>query len=102
MATYDVADRSAVMTGAGPGIGRAVALLLNANGTAVLVHDLVGEGADAVVVEIIAAVSTAKALVGDVADPEVAIRAVRVAEELAPVRIAVNNAAIATPWPAHW
>ncbi|MDH2413934.1 SDR family NAD(P)-dependent oxidoreductase [Nocardioides sp. CER19] len=94
MATYDVAARSAIVTGGGSGIGRAVALLLAANGASVLVHDLRRESADAVVAEIIAAGGTAKAFVGDASDPEVAAAAIAAAEELAPLRIAVNNAGI--------
>jgi NAD(P)-dependent dehydrogenase (short-subunit alcohol dehydrogenase family) len=94
MATYDVAGRSAIVTGGGSGIGRAVALLLAANGASVLVHDLRQESADAVVAEITAAGGTAQAFVGDASDPEVAAAAVAAAEELAPLRIAVNNAGI--------
>lgn len=52
MATYDVADRSAIVTGAGSGIGRAVATLLAQNGAAVLVADISQDAADAVVREI--------------------------------------------------
>ncbi len=40
MATYDVTGRSAIVTGAGSGIGRSIALLLAANGAAVVVADL--------------------------------------------------------------
>jgi NAD(P)-dependent dehydrogenase (short-subunit alcohol dehydrogenase family) len=94
MATYDVAGRSAIVTGGGSGIGRAVALLLAANGASVLVHDVRQESADAVVAEIVEAGGTAKAFVGDASDPEVAVAAVAAAEELAPLRIAVNNAGI--------
>jgi NAD(P)-dependent dehydrogenase (short-subunit alcohol dehydrogenase family) len=94
MATYDVADRSAIVTGAGSGIGRAVALLLAQNGASVLVHDLNGEAADAVTAEIVEAGGVAKAFVGDAADPEVARAAVEAANALAPLRIAVNNAGI--------
>jgi NAD(P)-dependent dehydrogenase (short-subunit alcohol dehydrogenase family) len=94
MATYDVAARSAIVTGGGSGIGRAVALLLAANGAAVLVHDLRQDSADAVVGEITAAGGTARAFVGDASDPEVAAAAIAAAQELAPLRIAVNNAGI--------
>jgi NAD(P)-dependent dehydrogenase (short-subunit alcohol dehydrogenase family) len=97
MAQYDVADRSAIVTGAGSGIGRAVALLLAENGASVLVHDVNGEAADAVTAEIVANGGTAKAFVGDVADPQVARGAVEAANALAPLRIAVNNAGIGGP-----
>jgi len=94
MAQYDVADRSAIVTGGGSGIGRAVALTLAASGASVLVTDLNGDNADKVVSEITAAGGTAASLVGDVTDPEFAVASVKAANELAPLRIAVNNAGI--------
>jgi NAD(P)-dependent dehydrogenase (short-subunit alcohol dehydrogenase family) len=94
MATYDVAGRSAIVTGGGSGIGRAVALLLAANGAEVLVTDLNQKGVAAVVEEITAAGGTAASLVGDVTDPEFAKASVDAANALAPLRIAVNNAGI--------
>ena len=97
MATYDVADRSAIVTGGGSGIGRAVALTLAANGAKVVVADLKKESADAVVAEIQAAGGTAVVHVGDVSDPADAVAAVEAAEKLAPLKIAVNNAGIGGP-----
>ncbi|MGO4300806.1 SDR family NAD(P)-dependent oxidoreductase [Leifsonia sp. RAF41] len=94
MAQYDVADRSAIVTGGGSGIGRAIALTLAASGAAVLVTDLNEEHGNAVVAEIQAAGGTAKALAGDVTDPAFAAASVAAANELAPLRIAVNNAGI--------
>ncbi|WP_431218486.1 SDR family NAD(P)-dependent oxidoreductase [Leifsonia xyli] len=94
MAQYDVAGRSAIVTGGGSGIGRAVALTLAASGASVLVTDLNEEHANAVVAEIEAAGGTAKALAGDVTDPAFADASVAAANELAPLRIAVNNAGI--------
>jgi NAD(P)-dependent dehydrogenase (short-subunit alcohol dehydrogenase family) len=94
MATYDVAERSAIVTGAGSGIGRAIALTLAENGAAVVVADVRQDAADAVVADITGAGGTAVAFVGDVSDPAVGQAAVDAAEALAPLRIAVNNAGI--------
>ncbi|MFF1635121.1 SDR family NAD(P)-dependent oxidoreductase [Leifsonia sp. NPDC058248] len=94
MAQYDVADRSAIVTGGGSGIGRAVALTLAASGASVLVTDLNAENAQAVAAEIEAAGGIAATLVGDVTDPGFAVASVERAGELAPLRIAVNNAGI--------
>lgn len=94
MATYDVAGRSAIVTGGGSGIGRAVAELLAANGAAVLVADIDADAATGVVEEITRAGGTAAPFVDDVGEPEVATAMVAAAEALAPLRIAVNNAGI--------
>ena len=97
MATYDVGGRSAIVTGAGSGIGRAIARLLAANGAAVLVTDINEVSVKAVVDEIHAAGGTAASLVGDVTDQEFAERCVAAAGELGPLRIAVNNAGVGGP-----
>ena len=94
MATYDVAHRSAIVTGAGSGIGRAIALELAANGASVIVADLADAPVTAVLDEIRAAGGTAEKIVGDVSDPDFAIACVADANALAPLRIAVNNAGI--------
>jgi NAD(P)-dependent dehydrogenase (short-subunit alcohol dehydrogenase family) len=94
MATYDVADRSAIVTGAGSGIGRAVAHTLAASGASVLVMDVNQDAVNSVVEEIHAAGGIAAAYVGNVTDPDVAKRAVEAANALAPLKIAVNNAGI--------
>jgi NAD(P)-dependent dehydrogenase (short-subunit alcohol dehydrogenase family) len=94
MAQYDVADRSAIVTGGGSGIGRAVALTLGASGAAVLVTDLNAERAESVAKEIQAAGGTAASLAGDVTDPAFAVASVEAANKLAPLKIAVNNAGI--------
>jgi NAD(P)-dependent dehydrogenase (short-subunit alcohol dehydrogenase family) len=94
MATYDVHNRSAIVTGAGSGIGKAVALLLGANGASVIVVDRDPVGVETVVEEIRAAGGVAAPLVGDVTDPALSRAAVDDANALAPLRVAVNNAGI--------
>ncbi|WP_350348830.1 SDR family NAD(P)-dependent oxidoreductase [Agromyces sp. G08B096] len=94
MAQYDVHGRSAIVTGAGSGIGRSVALLLAANGASVVVNDLNAEHAERVVSEIRDAGGTATASVGDVTDASWIASSVEEANALAPLKIAVNNAGI--------
>lgn len=94
MAVYDVGGRSAIVSGAGSGIGRAVALELGANGASVLVFDLDGAAAKRVADEIVGAGGIALAFSGDAADPDTVERSVAAARDLGPLRIAVNNAGI--------
>ena len=94
MATYDVSGRSAIVTGAGSGIGRAIALQLADSGAAVIVNDLDGDHAQSVVSEITGAGGRAEASIGDVTDTAWIDSSVEAANRLAPLRIAVNNAGI--------
>lgn len=97
MATYDVAQRSAIVTGGASGIGLAISHLLAANGATVVVSDLQADAVDAVVTEITEKGGVAIAHVGDVSDPAAATAAVELATAAAPLKIAVNNAGIGGP-----
>ena len=87
---------SALVTGAGSGIGRAIALKLAADGYAVTVNDLSLERAAAVAWEIKTAGGRAVAVSGDVAS-ETDATAIHLAAVTAhgPVALLVNNAGIA-------
>ena len=95
MATYDVTDRSAIVTGAGSGIGRSIALILAQSGAAVVVADLDPDASNAVVAEVEDAGGVASPHIGDVSEPADAAAAVAAAQQLGPLKIAVNNAGIA-------
>lgn len=97
MASYDLADRSAIVTGGGAGIGRATALLLAQNGALVVVADRDADAAESTVEAVRASGGVAVACPGDAADAEAVAAWVQVAETLAPLRVAVNNAGIAGP-----
>jgi 2-hydroxycyclohexanecarboxyl-CoA dehydrogenase len=85
----------AVVTGGGRGIGRAVAVVLAAQGAPVAVWDLNAEGADETAAVIQKAGGTAIAVAGDAADSaDVAVAAARTRAELGPVAILVNNAGV--------
>ncbi|MNW36285.1 Levodione reductase [compost metagenome] len=94
MAQYDVADRSAVVTGAGSGIGQAIAILLAANGTKVVVQDLNAQAAGATVETIKAAGGEAVAVAGDASSSAVIDETIKAANAMAPLKIGVNNAGI--------
>jgi len=83
---------SAIVTGAGSGIGRRVALDLARDGAGVVAVDLELRAATAVVGEIVALGGRAESLEADVSVPEAASAAVVAAEALGPLRLAVNNA----------
>jgi NAD(P)-dependent dehydrogenase (short-subunit alcohol dehydrogenase family) len=66
--TLDLAGRVAIITGAGAGLGRAYARELSRHGASVVVNDLAGDRADAVVEEIVQAGGRAVATDASVAD----------------------------------
>ena len=90
------ASVSAIVTGAGSGIGKAIAIKLAAIGYAVLVNDLSRDRAEATVAEIDAAGGVAAAKAGDVSSESdvAAIYAAAVAAH-GEVGLLVNNAGIA-------
>jgi 3-oxoacyl-[acyl-carrier protein] reductase len=85
----------AVVTGAGGGIGQAIALRLAADGADVVVLDIDGSGAEQTAERIRAAGMPAIGLACDVADADDVRQAFDLAVHRGPVRILVNNAGIA-------
>ena len=90
----DVGKRVAFVTGAGSGIGRAIALRLAEDGLPVAVVDLSEDAAKRVADELLSKGHSALAVGGvDVSDrPAVQAAADRVRTELGPVLVLVNNA----------
>lgn len=92
------AGKTALVTGGGSGIGKAVAVALAAGGANVVVNDLKGDTAQAVVDEIVAAGGKGVAVAGDVGKPEDVKAAVDTAvREYGALHLAFNNAGIGGP-----
>ena len=86
-----IAGRSAVITGGGGGVGRAIAIQMARAGAHIWVNDLFADRAEAVCREIAAEQGSASPVTADVCDPDEVARMVTVT---GPVDIVVNNAGI--------
>ncbi len=96
---FSLAGRSALVTGAGNGIGAAVAKALATAGAAVVVTDVDSRAAATVAGDIVAAGGRAGSAVVDVRDAEQAARAARQAAGLTggTLHVVVNNAGVIAP-----
>ena len=83
----------ALVTGAGSGIGRAIAVRLAEDGYSVMLADIHAERAASVAAEIVAAGGTATSTSGDVAnEADVAAMVTATVDALGPVTVLINNA----------
>jgi 3-oxoacyl-[acyl-carrier protein] reductase len=95
-------QRVALVTGAGQGIGRSIALRLAGEGAAVIVNDLMPEACLSAAEAIRATGASATAAPGSVSDPGATDAIVAVAEDaFGTLDILVNNAGITRDQPLH-
>lgn len=93
----DLKGQTALVTGGGQGIGRAIVEQLSANGASVAIVDIDIEAAERAVAELSTPEKRLVAYKADVADPKgMADVAEEVLHQLGPVNILINNAGINT------
>jgi 3-oxoacyl-[acyl-carrier protein] reductase len=91
--TQKLQDRVALITGAGQGIGREIALKLSSEGAAVFLNDLDAGALEAVIEEVCAGGGRARGLAGDITATQFPDALVAAAiEECGDLHIVVNNA----------
>ena len=96
----EIAGRVALITGAGQGMGRAVAVRLSAGGASVLVNDVRSDAAERTAAAITSAGGECMTVAGDVTSGHDVSRMVDTAlERWGGVHILVNNAGILRPTP---
>lgn len=94
MTDKDLEGKVALITGAGRGVGRGIALELARRGAAVAINDINAERAAEAVQAVTDEGGRAVAAVGDITKEESVAELVAKANELGPVDILVNNAGI--------
>lgn len=98
----ELAGTVAVVTGAGQGIGRAVAESFGQHGARVVVSDLRLDAAQEVAAALSANGVDAIAVAADVSDPEgISQLAAKAESELGPIEVWVNNAGLSRPAMLH-
>ena len=101
--TGQLAGEVAVVTGAGRGFGKAIALGFAREGASVTVTSRTPSELDAVATEIAAAGGRALAVVGDVTRPDDVERVISASEsEWGPVSLLVSNAGVPGPFGPMW